>query len=937
MTKGYLNLILHAHLPFVYAAGQRHHLEERWFFEAVCESYLPLLECFEHLQRDKVPFKITLSLSPTLLAMLDHPVLSGRFEDYLGRLIRLSEREVVRTKGDTAFNGLARFYRNRLDRLHHLYTRRYNRDLTAAFARLAGSGCLELITTCATHGYLPLMKTREAVSAQIAVGLTAFSARFGFRPRGIWLPECGYFPGVDEILAENGVEYTFVDTHGLRHAWPAPENDVYAPVRTKAGVAVFARDPETSSQVWNQDSGYPGDPHYREYYKDIGFELDEHYLREFLPYPVRVNTGLKYWRITGRDLPKEPYSPERAGQRVAEHAADFHFNREHQIEYLAGLYNHPPVITAPYDAELFGHWWFEGPEFIEQVARKASEFGDICTLGTPSSYLERHGCAGEAEIYHSSWGDGGYSRVWLNTSNDWLYPKYHRAERMLTAAARSGPAGDGKKRVLKQMGRELLLAQSSDWAFMINAGTTSGYGRMRALCHLDKFRTLHKMVTSGSIDHAALESMETDASGLFPGISVGDFASSTICAQREIPGNPAVLMLSWEYPPHILGGLARHVDDLSNALAAGGMPVSILTSRTKSTPPFEINNGVCVYRAAPYRQVGDGLDFYDWVIQLNMAYFNLAQKMIPSDGYAILHAHDWLVGQAALAIRRFWRVPLVATIHATEHGRNNGIFTPLQKKIHEHEKKLVENADRVICCSSSMAKEVVRLFKISADKISVVENGVVPANVNAPAFSAEERARYAPPDAPLLFFVGRLVREKGVEVLIKAMPRILARNPAVKAVISGKGPMLPHLKEQAQALGVAESVVFTGFITDRERNRLFASCDVAVFPSLYEPFGIVALEAMAAGVPVVVSDVGGMAEVIAHGKDGLKCPPGNHEALADAVLRLLSNRGLRKTLAGHGKKKAVEEYSWRFLAEKTRRLYGELSAGIAPVRRLADG
>jgi 1,4-alpha-glucan branching enzyme len=926
VTKGYVNIVLHAHLPFVYAAEDPHHLEERWFFEALTESYLPLLLEFDELRHDRVPFALTLSLSPTLLAMLDHPVLTQRYEDYLSRLIMLAEHETVRTRGQDEFNRLAHFYLERLQRLHDAYTRRYSRNLTGAFAQLASAGSLELITTCATHGYLPLMKNKEAIKAQVGIGLDSFAARFGYYPRGLWLPECGYYPELDKILVEKGVEYIFTDTHGVQNAFPSPKNDVYAPVSTPNDVAVFARDPETSTQVWSMQSGYPGDPDYREYYRDIGFELDEKYINAFLPYPVRVNTGLKYWRVTGGDSAKEPYQPQWAQDKVGIHGANFHDNRKRQIEHLANHCDTAPVVTAPYDMELFGHWWFEGPNFLGQIFRQAAADPSTYTFSTPGRYLDTHGCAGQAELFHSSWGEGGYSQVWLNPTNDWIYPKLHEAENyMITQASTHRAAQGSMKRILDQLARELLLAQSSDWPFMMNAGTTDEYARNRVLKHLRRFRRLAAMLADGIVKQNPLAEMEKDASGLFPGIDIGMYAQSRECAAVSGGVDPAVLMLSWEYPPLVMGGLARHVDDLSQALAQQeGRNISVLTSRAGNSPEYTINHGVCVHRATPYQRAGEDINFHDWVIQLNMAYFNLAQKIVPANPTLVLHAHDWLVGTAALSIKRYWRLPLIATIHATEYGRNSGIFTPLQQKIHEHEHELVHQADRVICCSDYMAKEVADLFGIRPEKITVIQNGVMPEKVSGEPLSGREKRRYAAEEEAIIYFVGRLVHEKGGSVLIKALPAVFAAFPKTKAVISGKGPMLEELKLLAQTLGIADNVIFTGFVHDHERNRLLATADLAVFPSLYEPFGIVALEAMANNTPVLVSDVGGMAEVIVDGVDGLKVPPGDVAALSSGIQKLLADKELRSRLAEKGMEKAHTSFSWKALAENTNTLYRDV-------------
>ncbi len=922
-TRGYLSLVLHAHLPYVFEAEERHHLEERWFYEALTESYLPLLLSLDRLADENVPFCLTLSLSPTLLAMLTNPVMAKRYDDYLDRLLQLAESECHRTRHDEQYSLLAYFYFERFRNLQAAYRVQYRRDLPGALARLHEKGHLELITTCATHGYLPLMKTREAVRAQLVTGVKSFTARFGFHPRGVWLPECGYFPGLDDVLSEAGLRFTFVDTHGLRNAFPAPRCDVYAPVRSAAGVAFFARDPETSAQVWSMESGYPGDPDYREYYRDIGFDLDESYLRRFLPYEVRVNTGLKYYRVTGKVQHKEIYSPERALGRAREHAANFHFNRTKQLVHLAAIQERPPVVTAMYDAELFGHWWFEGPAFLEEVFRLAAVNREAFGLTVPSRYLDEYAPDQTVELYHSSWGDGGYSRVWLNPSNDWLYPPYHRAENFLvtndTTAAKNGT----EDRIRRQGATELLLAQSSDWAFMINAGTTAEYARQRVLRHLDNFSRLEQMLEEGKADWELLSALESRNAGLFPGIEAA-FVPGPACLVPINAATPHVLMLSWEYPPQVMGGLSRHVDDLSQALTADDQPVSVLTSRGEGSPFIEMNNRVCVYRVAPYQQAGRDIDFYSWVIQLNLLFFDLAQKVIPDNRYTVIHAHDWLVSPAALALRQAFQLPLVATVHATEHGRNSGLHTPLQHLIHSHEQRLVREADRIICCSRFMAGEVERLFDISPEKITVIENGVRPDKVSSGKLSGPDRRRYAGDDEQLLFFVGRLVREKGVEILLEALAAVFAATPQVRAVIAGKGPLLHDLEQLAGRYGIRERLAFPGFLTDEERNRLLTTADLVILPSLYEPFGIAVLEAMSAGAPVIVSEVGGMSEVVTHGTDGWKVPPGDSAALSAAILYLLENSAVRLRLGANARSKAADAYSWDKLAAKTAAVYRDV-------------
>lgn len=516
---GYLALILHGHLPFVRHPEYSEFLEEDWLFEAITESYLPLLDVFDGLVRDDVPFRLSLVVSPTLAAMLTDHLLRRRYVRYLDRRIELAEKETVRTRGDERFQPLARLYREHFLRCRERFTERYDGDLLAAFRRLSERGALELMTCAATHGFLPLLEVHpEAVAAQIRVGISEHLRHFGERPRGIWLPECAYTPRVDAVLKREDVRYVILDTHGVAHATPRPRYGVYAPIFTRAGVAAFGRDTETSRQVWSAREGYPGDPDYREFYRDIGYDLDFDYIRPWIqPTGERKQTGIKYHRITGNGDQKQPYEPDVARRRAEEHAAHFLADRVRQIAWLAGELGRPPIIVAPYDAELFGHWWWEGPQFLESFLRRAAG-QDGLRLVTPSDYLREHPTHQVCQPSLSSWGNRGYAEVWLNERNDWIYPHLHAAqERMISLARTFRDATGLRERALNQAARELLLAQSSDWAFIIDQGTTVAYAEKRFREHVARFTRLADQVRSGLIDESWLQAVE-EQDNLFPDI-----------------------------------------------------------------------------------------------------------------------------------------------------------------------------------------------------------------------------------------------------------------------------------------------------------------------------------------------------------------------------------------------------------------------------------
>lgn len=390
-----------------------------------------------------------------------------------------------------------------------------------------------------------------------------------------------------------------------------------------------------------------------------------------------------------------------------------------------------------------------------------------------------------------------------------------------------------------------------------------------------------------------------------------------------------VLMLSWEFPPRIVGGIARHVDEISRALARNGVDVDVLTAHHPGAPSFEViaagGGRVRVMRAAA--NPVNPIDFISDIHQLN---FLLLERLLAEGEarYDLLHAHDWLVAFAARTLKHGRHIPLIGTIHATEAGRNRGIHNPMQSYIHSQEWLLTYDAWRVICCSDAMAAEIFDSLHTPLDKVRVVPNGVDPSRLRC-ADTADQlavfRRRWAAPEERIVLFVGRLVREKGVEVLVDSMPEVVAAHPEARFIVAGGGHA-DHLRSRAASLGLGHRIAFTGFILEADLPRLYAIADVAVFPSLYEPFGIVALEAMAAGVPVVTSDIGGFGEVVRHGETGLHTWANNPHSLAWGINEVLSKPKLAARLRREGLKEVRTRYNWDGIAEATISVYQEVLA-----------
>ena len=550
--KGYVSFVLHAHLPFIHHPESNDYLEESWLYEAISETYIPLLKNFKKLVDEGVNFRITMSMTPPLLSMLDNKLLQQKYINYLENLIELSEKEIKRTAFNEKMNNLSKYYYERYSEDLRLFRDEFKCDLISQFKHFQDIGVLEIITCGATHGYFPILYVNEkTVRAQIAVGVQTYERYFGKKPRGIWLPECGYVPEADKYLREFGVDYAIVESHGVLYANPTPVYGTLAPIVSPQGFTVFGRDMESSRQVWSSINGYPGDYNYRDFYRDIGYEADYDYIKPYIAHNgVRVHTGIKYHRITGDTDNKDIYDIQWAKDSAERQAGHFLNSRTEQIENASHYMNKPPIVLCPYDAELYGHWWYEGPYWLYILFKKI--YYDECNfeLITPSEYMDKYPEIQQCQPCRSSWGANGYSEVWLNPSNDYAHKHLHTAgDRMcelaykfrdsydilnsldnqikelrkekkpITSITSSSKYRNAKLQVraLNQAARELLLAQSSDWLFIITNNTMVDYAHRRIKDHIGRFTRLYNELNSGRIDRKFLSEIE-EKDCVFPNI-----------------------------------------------------------------------------------------------------------------------------------------------------------------------------------------------------------------------------------------------------------------------------------------------------------------------------------------------------------------------------------------------------------------------------------
>ena len=420
-----INLILHAHLPYVRHLEYPRFLEEDWLFESLNESYIPMLSLLDRLDEEGLNFRITFCFSPTLLTMLSDKELNERFASYMKLHIELGRKEEQRLKGDKETQRLAIMYLSSLEKNWHFYEKN-GMSIIPVLKRLKENGKIELMTTAATHAYLPLYREYPtAINAQVSLGISTFRDIFGYNPDGFWLPECGYYPGLDQVLSKYGIKYCQLPSHAVISSRDKSRYGGYQMVELPSGVMGFVRDWAITSLIWNSVSGYPCDVDYREFYRDIGYDLPLDYIRPYIHEPdVRVFTGYKYYRITGKTDMKESYDPERAQEKIKLHVDNYLYHIERKGIMLSSFGIDNPLFNLCYDAELFGHRWFEGISFIEQLLRKTSESSNI-RLVSPLLIVRSsistavHGGAVDTRTHGWTGRTYGYTAIYTKLSREW--------------------------------------------------------------------------------------------------------------------------------------------------------------------------------------------------------------------------------------------------------------------------------------------------------------------------------------------------------------------------------------------------------------------------------------------------------------------------------------------------------------------------------------
>jgi len=525
MKKGAFAFILHSHLPFVRKAGVWPFGEE-WVYEALVDTYIPIIDMLNELKSEHCSSKLTISLTPVLMDQLADKYLLDNFDVYVKDRIGRAEKDIIRFSKNHAFLNTATFYRNFYSDIYDHFNNRYDRDVLGALKKLQDEGRIEVMTSAATHGYLPLLSSDSSIRAQIKVGIDTYRNYMGRQPKGFWLPECAYRPSyeaeqdgkkyvrkaIDEFLKDAGIEFFICDSHAIEGGETFVGKKAYGPYKKpqdvevdylkktdhttflpyllESGCAVFGRNRATGQQVWSGECGYPGDGNYRDFHKKDS------------------DTGFQYWKITSTktDLgAKEVYVRENVYSRIEENANHFVSLIENMVKDFSSVSNKKGIVAAPYDTELFGHWWFEGTLFLKSVLKKLEQNETVGST-TLTGFLEDNPPQQVIQLPETSWGDGGYHFVWMNAKTEWIWPYIHAAEKKMEEIVSKYPnAKEPLVFCLDQLARELLLLESSDWPFLITTKQAAVYASERFQEHCERFDKIAEAIENNKPENELMD------------------------------------------------------------------------------------------------------------------------------------------------------------------------------------------------------------------------------------------------------------------------------------------------------------------------------------------------------------------------------------------------------------------------------------------------
>ncbi len=881
--RGALALVLHSHMPYVEGFGTWPFGEE-WLWEAVATVYLPLLDL---LEETRAP--VTLGLTPVLCDQLETlPGPAG--ERLLGflretrRLVHEEDSAGLERTGHPELGAEVRRAGGDYERAAETLERD-GRDLLARIAALGSGGPVELWTSSATHALLPLLASDDGPAP--AAGHRHRLARAALR-----------------LLRRRALAARVRLRARPRARAGRPRRARHVPRPDRRARLRRARAPRAGAHAGRGDRGADR----------LGQRPARVERRDRVPRrtpSTATTTGARCTTCARGATAASRTVPSRPRRWPASTPSAFVERCIGRLDAYAAERGRPGLLTFALDTELLGHWWYEGQIWLRAVFAEASAQG--LRLATVSEALEEIEPV-EREPAVSSWGAGKDFSTWDSPKVAEMAFAARGAELRTVAAAAGGAHSPD---ALARAARELLALQSSDWAFQETNDLASDYPR--AARGRTRGRQRRSSPCSGRLRVRA--GPRTAQPGARPHAG---FATRPVSAR--------VLILSWEYPPLIEGGLARHVRKLAEGLAARGVQVHVLARGREEDPAEEEVEGVMVHRVLEPERPRDLTEFVTWIEHMNADMLAAGVEVGDRYSFDVVHGHDWLVASAGDHLAKRFRCPFVVTVHATETGRHQGwVDKHPQSYIHGVERWMTNRAERVVTCSAYMREHVADVFGLEEERIAVIPNGIDPSEL-VPVDDLETlRSRFASPDERLVLLVGRLVYEKGFQLALEALPGLIERVGNVRYLVAGSGTAERELREQASALGLDDHGTFLGWIGDDVLHSLYRIADLTVVPSIYEPFGLVALEAMASGCPCLVADTGGLREVVPNENVGLRFRSRDPESLGQMAERVLTDAELRDRLVAEASEHVLS-FDWADVAAQVVEVYEEAIVSSVAIR-----
>ncbi|WP_169864847.1 glycosyltransferase [Sutcliffiella halmapala] len=877
MNKTNMMLSLQAHFPVIHKDD--FHLEQQ-FFERLSNIYLPILS---HIRNHLLKEPITMAFSPSFLEVLSNVRLMKRYYTYLQKKQALIENQWVQSQ-QIKEKAIFFFYRTKIKKLMEFFLE-CEGEFILILKDYINTG--RIVAVSSSGAYFPFIQSKEGLQLHVELSVNAFEKHLGFSPKGFWSPYGVYSITLDKLLSDKGIEYAYISEQIIS----GQSREVKDPVVSPHGLLLIPHATNLIDLVIGE-KGYQTGDNYLDPFSDIAYERKWDELKNFTIWEdFRAPTGLKLRQKGKGSRTATWYDVETARECLDKHA-------NHFMEQLEIVRNEE-VLSINLSLYQLGNDWLEAPYFLQLIMNKVITRNSFEWITPEHLITKKSSFSSLSSFSQKGWWSTINPKAYFSEKSQEMFRELVKMEQSLKIEVNGGKSECAKHWL---MANDYALLKSSNQDVV-----------KRFYVYKDSFYS--------DLKQPIMENNLTIFN--FP-INPDVFYSTNkthnhLIREEKKTGKQRILMLSWEYPPSVMGGLGKHVRELSKALSMEGYDVSVLTPSFIGAPSYERIDNTYVYRVKEFYQTND--DFHHYVARFNLNMVELAIELHRQRSFDIVHAHDWMVGLAARSIKEALSLPLITTIHALEIGRIQGNqMSQMQQKTYHQEKQLMMESDIIIVCSSYMEEVLHREYAFRKEKVHVIPNGVGEIPYER-ANESIQRLLNKYDYNHLVLSLGRIVLEKGFDTFIQAAVIILESYPKCLFIIGGKGPLLVKFREQVANLGLENSIMFIGFLHEHEKAYLLHQCDMLVVPSHYEPFGIVALEGMIAAKPVIVSKTGGLASIVEEEHSGLLFESGVTKQLVSKIERLIENPEVGKRLGKNAKKIVKQKYSWEDVRRKTVAIY----------------